>query len=50
MEFDWKVIIALAALALSIYNFFTSKRTRAIEKRTMVLSELNEAQMLLSSA
>ena len=48
MELDWKLIIALVALAISIYNLLDNKRMYKIEKKTIVLNELMEAQLLLT--
>jgi len=44
---DWKLIIALVALILSLYNLLSSKRISALEKRTEVMSEIGEAQYLI---
>ncbi|MEO6147312.1 MAG: hypothetical protein ABIT70_09720 [Sulfuriferula sp.] len=40
--------IAIIALALSIFNTYSSLRIRALEKRTAFMSELLEAQQLIS--
>jgi len=48
MDIDWKLLVAVTALALSIYNFIESKRTKGLEKRTAVLNEFSEAQLMMS--
>ena len=45
MEIDYKLVIAIIALGLSIYNFFSSRRISTLEKRTQVMSEIGEVQI-----
>ncbi|MDY0124110.1 hypothetical protein [Sulfurimonas sp.] len=48
MELDWKVLIAVLALAISIYTLLDNRRSRSIEKKTIVINELMEARLLLA--
>lgn len=45
MDFDHKLLIAAVALALSIYNYFSSRRISTLEKRIQVMSEAGEVYM-----
>ncbi len=48
MDLDYKTLVVFAALALSVYNFFYSRRIRALEKRSAVMAELTQVQLLWS--
>ena len=48
MELDWKLIIALLALVISIYNLLHNRHMYKIEKKTIVLNELQEAQFMFT--
>ncbi len=47
VEFDWKVLMSVLALAISIYTWLENKRLRSVEKKTIVLNELLEAKLFL---
>ena len=50
MEYDYKMLIAIAALSLSIYNFFSNRRISNLEKKTQVLAEVGEVHMFMVEA